>query len=100
VGSHWAQDVQLDVVAVNWREKAILLGECKWGVDAVGRSILRELLDKTPLVLQALPEGGAGWTAWRALFARAGFTEAAQADARAHEVTLVDLARLDEDLSE
>jgi AAA+ ATPase superfamily predicted ATPase len=98
VGSHWAQDVQMDVVAVNWREKAILLGECKWGVDAVGRSILRELLDKAPLVLQALPEGGAGWTTHQALFARAGFTEAAQADARAHEVMLVGLARLDEDL--
>jgi pyruvate,water dikinase len=55
-------------------------------VDAVGRSILRELLDKAPLMLQALPEGGAGWTTHQALFARAGFTEAAQADARAHEV--------------
>jgi len=98
VGSHWAQDAQMDVVAVNWREKAILLGECKWAVDAVSRSILRELLDKTPLVLQALPEGGAGWAAHHALFARAGFTEAAQADARIHHVMLVDLARLDEDL--
>ena len=99
VGSHWAQDVQMDVVALNWREKAILLGERKWGVDAVGRSILRELLDKTPLVLQALPEAGAGWTVWPALFARTGFTEAAQADARAHKVMLVDLAGLDEGLS-
>ena len=44
------------------------------GVDAVGRSILRELLDKTPLVLQALPEGGAGWAVHHTLFARAGFT--------------------------
>jgi hypothetical protein len=99
VGSHWAQDVQTDVVAVNWREKAILLGECKWGVDAVGRSILQEFLDKTPLVLRALPEGGAGWAVRHALFARAGFTEAAQADARTHDVMLADLARLDEDLS-
>jgi AAA+ ATPase superfamily predicted ATPase len=98
VGSHWAQDVQMDVVAVNWREQAILLGECKWGVDAVGRSILQELLDKTPLVLRALPEGGAGWTANHALFARAGFTEATQADAQVQHVLLVDLARLDEEL--
>ncbi len=99
VGSHWAQDVQVDVVAVNWREKAILLGECKWGVDAVGRSILREFLDKTPLVLRALPEGGVGWAVHHVLFARAGFTEAAQTEAQAHHVLLVDLARLDEELS-
>ena len=97
-GSHWAQDVQMDVVAINWRERAILLGECKWGVDAVGRSILRELLDKAPFVLQALPEGGADWTTHYALFARAGFTEAAREDAQTHHVVLVDLARLDEDL--
>ena len=37
VGSHWAPDRQVDVVAVNWRERAILLGECKWGVKAVER---------------------------------------------------------------
>jgi len=51
VGSHWAPDAQVDVVALNWREKAILLGECKWGVDAVGRSVVRELVDKSPKVL-------------------------------------------------
>ncbi len=97
VGSHWAQDAQMDVVAVNWREKAILLGECKWGVDAVGRSILQEFLGKSPLVLQALPEGGAGWAVDHALYARAGFTEAAQAPAWAVHILLVDLARLAED---
>jgi hypothetical protein len=99
VGSHWVQDVQVDVVAVNWHDRAILLGECKWGVDAVGRSVMRELLDKTPKVLQALPDGEAGWTVHHILFARAGFTEAAQAEAHAHHVLLVDLARLDEELS-
>jgi hypothetical protein len=67
-------------------------------VDVVGRSILQELLDKTPSVLQALPEAGSGWTAHRALFAQAGFTEAAQADALTHHVLLVNLVGLDEDL--
>jgi AAA+ ATPase superfamily predicted ATPase len=38
VGSHWATDAQVDVVAINWRERAILLGECKWGVKAVALS--------------------------------------------------------------
>jgi hypothetical protein len=27
------------VVALNWREQAILLGECKRGVDAMGCSV-------------------------------------------------------------
>jgi hypothetical protein len=99
VGSHWAQDVQVDVVALNWWEQAILLGECKWGVHAVGRSVVRELVEeKTPKVVQALPEGGEGWTIHHALFARAGFTDRAQAEAQAHEATLVDLAVLDRDL--
>ncbi len=35
-----------------------------------------------------------------AFFARAGFTEAAQAEAEGHPVTLVDLERLDTDLRE
>jgi hypothetical protein len=37
-----AESVQrrvLDVVALNWREQAILLGECKRGVDAMGCSV-------------------------------------------------------------
>ncbi|MGC9335291.1 MAG: DUF234 domain-containing protein [Anaerolineae bacterium] len=37
VGSHWPAEVQVEVVAINWREKAILLGECKWGTGTVGR---------------------------------------------------------------
>jgi hypothetical protein len=72
VGSRWAQDVQVDVVALNWREQALLLSECKWGVDPVGRSVVRELVEeKTPKVLQALPNArgkcwrstpSAGWS--------------------------------------
>lgn len=30
----WGGGVQVDVVAINWREKALLLGEAKWGTDA------------------------------------------------------------------
>jgi uncharacterized protein len=28
-GSHWSRTVQVDVVALNWQERAILRGECK-----------------------------------------------------------------------
>jgi AAA+ ATPase superfamily predicted ATPase len=99
VGSHWAADVQVDVVAISWREKAILLGECKWGIDRIGRALLRELIEeKTPKVLAALPEQGKNWTVQYAFFARVGFTQAAQAEAGQHQVQLVDLEQLNRDL--
>ncbi|MDD3828067.1 MAG: DUF234 domain-containing protein [Anaerolineae bacterium] len=101
VGSYWSSDAQVDVVAINWREKALLLGECKWGTGAVGRGLIRELLeDKTPKVLATLPDGGAGWTIHRAFFARAGFTDAAQTEGQEHKVALVTLAQLDQALRE
>jgi uncharacterized protein len=36
VGSHWSASVQADVVAINWHERQILLGECKWGPVRAG----------------------------------------------------------------
>jgi uncharacterized protein len=99
VGSHWSRTVQVDVVAVNWAERAILLGECKWGTDAVDRAVVRELLQtKTPKVLKDLPEEGAGWQVHHAFFARAGFTDAARAEAGVVGAQLVNLETLDSDL--
>jgi AAA+ ATPase superfamily predicted ATPase len=93
VGSHWASDAQVDVVAVNWREQAILLGECKWGAKAIGRSVVHELVEKTRHVVP-----GDRWQVYYALFARAGFTDAARAEAQAVGALLVDVDRLDTDL--
>jgi len=99
VGSHWSRRVQADVVAVNWAARAILLGECKWGAEAVDRGVVRDLIEaKTPRVLQDLPEAGAGWRVHHALFARAGFTAAARAEAGSVGARLVDLETLDADL--
>ncbi len=103
VGSHWSRAVQADVVAVDWAGRAILLGECKWGAEPVDRAMIRELLEvRTPKVLRELPDGGAadggGWRAHHVFFARAGYTEAARAEAAAAGVELVDLARLDAEL--
>jgi AAA+ ATPase superfamily predicted ATPase len=100
VGVHWGGGVQVDVVAIVWRERAILLGECKWGVEPVSRSLVRELIEKkNPRVLQRLPGEGVDWSVHYAFFSRDGFTEAAQAEAGAHSVLLVDLDTLDRDLS-
>jgi uncharacterized protein len=93
VGSHWSTDSQVDVVAINWREKAILLGECKWGANALNRSVVRELLEKAPLVVP-----GEAWDVHYTLFAREGFTEAATKLASSAGALLVDLDRLYRDL--
>jgi AAA+ ATPase superfamily predicted ATPase len=93
VGSHWASDAQVNVVALNWRDREILLGECKWGSSSVGRSVVRELVDKAPKVVR-----GDDWQVHYAFFARAGFTDAAQAEAAERGAILVDLATLDQDL--
>jgi AAA+ ATPase superfamily predicted ATPase len=99
VGAHWGGMVQVDVVAVNWREQAILLGECKWGVEPISRGMVRELIEsKGARVLQRLPGEAADWTVHYAFFSRTGFTEAAQAEAEAHGMLLVDLDTLDRDL--
>lgn len=101
VGSHWSRKVQVDVVAINWQARAILLGECKWGAEVVRREVVRELIEqKGPLVLADLPGGGAGWTVQYALFARAGATDAAQRDLRAHDGVVVDLQTIYDDLAE
>lgn len=100
VGSHWSRSVQVDVVAIDWQTRQILLGECKWGDDAVSRTVVRELIGtKAPLVLQELPQGGQGWTVTYALFARAGLTEAASQELAAHQGIAVDLRRLMHDLA-
>jgi hypothetical protein len=93
VGSHWSADEQVDIVAINWRDKATLLGECKWGLPTVSRKTIRELVDKTS---QVVP--GDDWHVHYAYFARAGFTDAARAEAQQLGAILVDLAKLDNDL--
>lgn len=100
IGSHWDRSVQADVVAVSWRERVVLVGECKWGAEAVTRQELRRLLDHTlPRTVAALPSGGAGWRAIPALFARVGATLDAAALLREQGGLLIDLPTLYADLA-
>ena len=87
--------------AINWPARAILIGECKWGTDAVDRQRVRDLLERTiPLTGADLPNQGAGWQITPALFARAGATPAARATLEAAGGVLVDLPTLFADLAE
>lgn len=91
--------VQVDVAAVNWEERRILLGECKWGGQPVDRQVVRELVErKTPRVKRALPDEGEGWVFTYAVFTRSGFTPAALDELVGLEGVAVDLERLDAEL--
>jgi len=45
-GRHWSPDSEIDVVAINWRERPVPLGECKWGTDAVRRDVVRSPIEE------------------------------------------------------
>jgi AAA+ ATPase superfamily predicted ATPase len=95
VSGHWGPNVQVDVVAVSWRDQAVLLGECKWGLEAVPRSVVTELIqDKTPRLLAELPENGEGWQVYYAFFTRVGLTPAAATLASEHGAQVVNLQKL------
>ena len=96
IGSHWSRKVQIDVVGVNWNSREVLLGECKWGGDTVGRGIVRELAEqKKPKVLAELPHTPDDWTVYLVFFARAGFSPSAQEYASAQNIILVNLDQLE-----
>jgi AAA+ ATPase superfamily predicted ATPase len=95
IGSHWGRAAQADVVAVSWRERVVLVGECKWGTEKVNRQLVRHLLDHTiPHTISALPEQSAGWRVIPALFTRAGATADAQALLYERDGLLIDLPTL------
>lgn len=93
VGSHWGEGVQIDVVAISWTNKHMLLGESRWGSEPVGPALLRELMQKATNVVP-----GMDWQVRYALFSRAGFTPAAVREAEAVGALMVDLEALDADI--
>ena len=70
-----------------------------YGVDAVDRKVVRELIAKAPLVLADLPKGGATWRVHYGLFVRGGATPAARKELAEHDGMVVDLERLYRDLT-
>ena len=101
IGSHWSHSVQAPVVAISWTKRALLIGECTWGTDAVDRQAVREVLDRiVPLTVADVPDKGVGWQVYPVLFARAGATPAARKTLTDAGGTLVDLPMLFADLAE
>ncbi|MCB0063828.1 MAG: ATP-binding protein [Caldilineaceae bacterium] len=95
IGAHWSNAVQIDVVAINRHTHDILLGECKWGGNAVDASVVRELVERKGVLLRKELPNGDQWRLHYVIFARAGFTDGAVAAMQAQGGTLIDLPTLD-----
>lgn len=100
IGSHWSKRVQIDVVAVDFAKKQMLLGECKWQEDAVRRSLLRELVDaKTAKLFLDLGWDREAWQVSYAFFSRNGFTQAAMEYASDLDMQVINLNELERGLA-
>jgi len=104
VGTHASRTVQIDVLAINWAAKTMLVGECKWGDDTVGADVVKDLIGmKTPKLLVDLAAEDSDfdatkWTIKHALFTRHGLTPAARAELKKAIGLDVQLRRLDAEL--
>jgi AAA+ ATPase superfamily predicted ATPase len=99
VGSDWhGGDVQADVVAVNWREAQILIGEAKWGESAIDLSVYKSLQERSQHVLAQMPNARP-WSVHLILFARRKFTPPVVAIAKEENTFLVTFEQIVADLS-
>lgn len=98
VGSFWAsRKPQIDVVAINEDEHAILLGECKWTTDPIRKGVVESFLKSA---VQIIPEPVENWKVTYALFSKSGFTAEAKQAMGQQDCLWIDLNRLDRDLRE
>ncbi len=109
VGGAWSQKFSVDVAGINRQEKRLVLGVCTWQDEPADRHVLRKLITGTA---NFIPKHGQ-WTVDYVAFASQGWMPEAEALARdiertgesgrnwrAVDVRLLDLARVNEDLSQ
>ncbi|MEZ4736930.1 MAG: DUF234 domain-containing protein [Caldilineaceae bacterium] len=109
VGSAWNRTVQIDVVGINTMEKTLVLGECKWTLEAVSRKVIAELVEEK--AARIIPEQG-HWRAYFLGFSRSGWSSSAQTYAATSQQTpptgknwvcagvrLLDINQIDTDLA-
>ncbi len=73
VGSIWNKSAQIDVAGVNFMDKTLILGECKWNRHPIGADVLKTLIEKTEKVL---PREGQ-WQVYFLGFSRCGWKQSA-----------------------
>lgn len=92
IGSHWGAGIQIDIAAINWSEKWLLLGECKWGLNRLKADEVTELSEKIKGFAEKEFDG---WQVQYMLFARAGLTDAARSVAKQEGIEVIELDRLE-----
>ena len=92
VGSHWGRRIQMDVAAVNWSERWLLLGECKWGLDKIDAQVVREFAERAKRLVEKEFES---WSVYLLFFARGGFIDSARTEAKREEIEFVELHQLE-----
>lgn len=108
VGSAWNRTVQIDVVGINTMEKTLVLGECKWTLEAAPRKVIAELVEEK--AAQIIPEQGQ-WRVYFLGFSRSGWSSSAESYATTSQQTpptgknwicagvrLLDINQIDTDL--
>ncbi|MFC7058786.1 ATP-binding protein [Halovenus salina] len=70
VGRWWYNGEEIDVVGIDEQTETIVLGECKWTSEPVGKSLLSDIEKRTPEVQWH----GTDRTVRYALFSKTGFT--------------------------
>ncbi len=106
IGSDWrGQEHQIDMMAVNWREAQVMVGEAKWGEGRVDHQVYAKLKERAERALVYLRTERKGdrsdnqpWTVHLALFARRGFTPAVVAAAKADAARLLTFEQMVADL--
>jgi len=98
VGSFWGQGKpQIDVMAINEDDHAILLGECKWTAEPIRKRIVEDFLGRAR---QVIPEPAEKWKVSYALFSKSGFTDEARQAAKGVKCLWVSLSQIDANLRE
>jgi uncharacterized protein len=108
VGSAWNRQAQVDVVGINWMQKTIIMGECKWTLTPMERPVLTSLVEKASQIIPA--EGN--WKVFFLGFSRSGWSSGAIAyqneifkqpvkgqNWQSVGMRLLDLAEVDRDLA-
>ncbi len=96
VGSHWSKAAQIDIVGINWRTKQILFGECKWGRQTVGSSVIDKLVAQSA---KAIP-GKGNWQQGYIIFSRSPLTNPAQKRIADQEMMHISIGQLEADMHE
>jgi uncharacterized protein len=96
VGSFWGtRKPQIDVVAINEDDHAILVGECKWTAEPIRKGVVEDFFQRAD---EIIPEPAGQWQVTYALFSRSDFTREARQAAGDRSCLWIGLDRIDRDL--